>query len=149
MTTKTIRQVASLHVTVSRFGYRGIMWNEDKRKFRARIWRDGARQSLGYFETAEEAASAYDIAARQEYGQHAALNFPIDGERRVVPSRLSEGFCPQGHSLDLFGYRAPDCQTLNCRKCNAAAQARYKARKKARARKRKRADAQVPLTEMK
>src|SRR5262245_52131539 len=81
MTTKTIRQVANLHVTVSRFGYRGIEWYRDKGKFRARIDPKGQRQSLGYFHTAQEAASAYDDAARHVYGQHAALNFPIDGER--------------------------------------------------------------------
>jgi hypothetical protein len=134
-TPKSIRQVASLHVTTNRFGYRGIEWSKDKGKFRARIFRGsgrGQRHSLGYFKTATHAASAYDAAAREEYGQRAALNFPLDLERRVVPSKLSDGLCPRGHDLHVFGYLAPDGRQ-NCRKCNAAAQARYKTRKRKRA----------------
>jgi hypothetical protein len=133
-TQKTIHQIASLHVTVSRYGYRGIQWYKAKHRFRAQIYQgqDRHRQYLGYFETAEQAALAYDIAARQEYGEHAALNFPNDGERHIVQSKLSHGLCPHGHNLQVFGYRAPDGM-LNCRKCNAAAQARYKARRRARA----------------
>jgi hypothetical protein len=46
---------------------------------------------------------AFDVAARQEYREHAAVNFPDDQERQVIPSRLSEGLCPQGHSLQAFG----------------------------------------------
>lgn len=39
------------------------------------------REYLGFFKTAEEAARAYDDAARLYFGEFAALNFPKDNER--------------------------------------------------------------------
>lgn len=54
--------------------YKGV-WLEDK--WRACIRIDGHTKHLGSFETAEEAASAYDKAACEAWGEHAALNFPV------------------------------------------------------------------------
>lgn len=42
---------------------------------------DGARPSLGSFKTQEEAARAYDDAARRVHGAFACVNFPLEGER--------------------------------------------------------------------
>jgi hypothetical protein len=126
---KTIHRTSALHVTRSQFGYRGVEWDKETQRFRARIGRRIGRRWLGHFKTAEEAALACDAAARKKYGQHAALNFPRDGERRVVQSR--EELCPQGHSFKTFGYIAPD-GNRSCRKCNVVAATRYKARRKAR-----------------
>jgi hypothetical protein len=39
---------------------------------------------LGYFQDAADAARAYDLAAREVYGEFAALNFPEPGERSAL-----------------------------------------------------------------
>lgn len=64
-------------------GFKGVK----KASYRGRVrWRamltfDRRRMHLGYFETAEEAARAYDEAARSALGEFAAVNFPAADER--------------------------------------------------------------------
>ena len=47
-------------------------------KWTAAIYPHGKRIHLGYFFTEEDAAHAYDRAARQYFGEYAGLNFPTD-----------------------------------------------------------------------
>lgn len=54
-------------------GYKGVGWN-CRGRWRARI----KQKYLGYFLTPEEAARAYDKAAKGLYGEFAYLNFPED-----------------------------------------------------------------------
>jgi hypothetical protein len=53
--------------------------------WRARIRKNGKYVSVGSFGTAEQAAHAYDAAAKAQYGEFARLNFPLirDTENRI------------------------------------------------------------------
>ncbi len=57
-------------------GYKGVSFHAQRRKWRADI-RDGNKQRhLGVFAEKREAARAYDVAAKQVFGEFAVLNFP-------------------------------------------------------------------------
>jgi len=55
-------------------GYRGVCFAKKRNMFRAYITRDGRQRHLGYFKTPEEAAIAYNGAARIVFGEFARLN---------------------------------------------------------------------------
>lgn len=55
-------------------GFKGVM--KRGAGFQARIGLDGNRRVIGSFRTAEEAARAYDAAARELHGEYARCNFP-------------------------------------------------------------------------
>ncbi len=60
---------------IGKSGYRGVSYNPYGYWF-ARIRTKEKRITLGYFHTQEEAALAYDAAARIIHGEFAVLNFP-------------------------------------------------------------------------
>lgn len=62
-------------------GFRGVTWQKNRGAWKAQIGLEGKNYYLGYFPTAEEAARARDIAARDMHGEFAVLNFPALGER--------------------------------------------------------------------
>lgn len=64
------------------FGFKGIRLTVSGR-FEARIRPHGTEQFLGTFDTAEDAARAYDAAALKHYGEFARFNFP-EGIRHVA-----------------------------------------------------------------
>jgi endogenous inhibitor of DNA gyrase (YacG/DUF329 family) len=67
--------------------FKGVYYARQKRgskRWIAMIRVDGIRRWLGGFESEDEAARAYDAAARSAYGEFASLNFPLDGERSAV-----------------------------------------------------------------
>lgn len=56
--------------------YKGVSWNKPTEKWRARIETNQGSLYLGLFEVEEEAARAYDEAAKENFGEFARLNFP-------------------------------------------------------------------------
>jgi hypothetical protein len=58
--------------TTSRF--LGVYWNKRMRRWHAQIKAGGRRHSLGLFDREEDAAAAYDNAAREWFGEFATLN---------------------------------------------------------------------------
>lgn len=57
-------------------GFKGVWWYPRRRKYQAYIRHNYKRFHLGLFVTAEQAAVAYDTAARKYFGEFAWLNFP-------------------------------------------------------------------------
>jgi len=60
--------------------YKGVSWKKRGERWVAQIVRDGKKCYLGGFDDEEEAARAYDAAARDVFGPFACLNFPGPGE---------------------------------------------------------------------
>jgi AP2 domain len=55
--------------------FKGVTWDRSHSKWRARIWVGDKCHHLGRFTSEEEAARAYDEAARELFGEYAYLNF--------------------------------------------------------------------------
>lgn len=64
--------------------YKGVCWCEDRGMWVAQIRKGGLYRHIGRFYEEEDAAEAYDKAARELFGDHASLNFPDAGERSAV-----------------------------------------------------------------
>lgn len=62
-------------------GFKGVCWDRKRRIWRAYIKVSGHQRHLGYFPNPIDAAIAYDRAARRDFGEYAAVNFPDPGER--------------------------------------------------------------------
>ncbi len=58
--------------TRSKTGYRGV--HKEHNRFRAVLYDHGTRHDLGYFESAEDAAEAYNTKSRELFGETKSLN---------------------------------------------------------------------------
>ena len=56
--------------------YKGVSWYKNNNKWRVQIMINGQKKHIGYFDDEEDAAMAYDDAARKRFGEYAKLNFP-------------------------------------------------------------------------
>lgn len=100
--------------TDSAVRYRGVSISPDRpnRKWRAQICHDYRVMLIGRYDTAEEAARAYDEAASRLFGNYARLNFPInipaaeagiDGAQRGIRTLTAlrpAGFKSAVHALE-------------------------------------------------
>ena len=55
-------------------GYKGVCWDKAMQKWHARLVTKGVKKQLGYFDTPQEAAKAYNTAAQKYHGEFAYLN---------------------------------------------------------------------------
>jgi hypothetical protein len=58
--------------------WKGVGWFKPAGRWRACITQHGRQKHLGYFADEDDAARAYDAAAREFFGEFARLNFPDD-----------------------------------------------------------------------
>ncbi len=118
--------------TSSRF--KGIYWNEREGGWQAQIRVNDVHTHLGLFDDEEDAAAAYDEAARAAWGPEARVNFPEPGElpsaaAPVAPADLAEGAAgpaarPPGKPTDFAAVLNGDGSvTLSWRCAHAAASA--------------------------
>ncbi len=56
-------------------GFVGVYFDRKRGLWRSKITAAGKFKHLGHFELPQEAARAYDCAAKEIYGKHARLNF--------------------------------------------------------------------------
>ena len=68
------RNTSSSHNGTSRF--LGVSWRKERGHFRANIFLNGKQTFLGSFDNEEDAARAYDAAAREHFKEFARCNFP-------------------------------------------------------------------------
>jgi len=66
-------------------GFKGVTvrYESGRFRFKAQIAVGNQKKHLGTYDTAEEAARAYDDEARRRWGEFARVNFPKDGEESV------------------------------------------------------------------
>ena len=62
-------------------GFKCVSYNRRKRKYRSYINNCGKQHHIGYFDNPEDAARAYDTAARFLFGEFACVNYPRPGEQ--------------------------------------------------------------------
>jgi hypothetical protein len=72
---RSLNQVNSGPSSRNKLGLKGVSQNRQGRPY-AQIGHGATRLFLGRFGTPEEAARAYDLKARELYGEFAYLNFP-------------------------------------------------------------------------
>lgn len=58
-------------------GYKGVTYDPNREKWIAQIRNNGKRTFLGRFSTKEDAAKAYDDAAKELHGDFSSFNFSV------------------------------------------------------------------------
>lgn len=78
---------------IRRSDYVGVTWHKQNKKWEARLKLKGQKKNIrhrcGTFASEEEAARAWDEAARQHRGPNAAVNFPLEGSGETQAKKRS------------------------------------------------------------
>jgi hypothetical protein len=104
-------------------GYKGVGWNKRKSKWRASIMINRKSIFLGYFNTPEEAADAYDQAAVRYFGEYALTNAMLAGAAVIPDSRQHHPVVEQTHCRRAGHEYTPENTFINsqgrreCREC--------------------------------
>ncbi len=61
--------------STNKSGFKGVHWHAGHHKWQAMVCADYKKEHIGYFTTAEQAALAYDEAAKRLFGEFAKTNF--------------------------------------------------------------------------
>lgn len=64
--------------------FKGVSWRRSRGLWRAQIQVAGRPRDLGCFAVEVDAAERYDAAARELFGEFAAVNFPVGEERGAL-----------------------------------------------------------------
>lgn len=64
--------------------YKGVSYEKDREKWSSKIKLNYKSKSLGRFDNEIDAAKAYDVAARNYFGEFAKLNFPHNQENSCL-----------------------------------------------------------------
>lgn len=72
------QNIRNQKLRASKSGFKGVF--EKRGKWQASYTFEGKKIYIGKFSTPEEAARAYDAAAREAFGEFALLNFPDGGD---------------------------------------------------------------------
>lgn len=102
--------------------FRGVSWHKDNMKWRATIFKGSKPVHIGYFDSQQDAARAYDQEAIRLRGPNTSLNYPItdydvgapadpelDGDSlspegsSFSPSPTPRGLLPEGSFVDESG----------------------------------------------
>lgn len=102
------RSINSLNTS----GYKGVTFSKKLGKWKASVGGGSNKTHLGFFENIEEAARAYDEAAKLRYGTFARLNFPdeVTQAHNEVSENHRNGFVVPDLPAEIYknnksGYR--------------------------------------------